>query len=450
MKKSDLIKKANSIVPTKQQLEFADMEFIGLIHYGMNTYTNSEEGTGREPAKYFNPPLLDVPQWVTTVKNAGMKGLILTCKHSDGFCIWPSKYTDHTVANSPWLDGKGDLVKMVSDECRKQGIKFGIYITPKDKHEETFGTDEYNVFFKNILTELLTNYGDIFCVWFPRDTNTDFHYDWASYYETIRALQPNAVICSCGPDFRWVGNKGNVTRSQEWSVVPYDLLNNAPLQKLVEPDLGSLKKIKKAKELVWLPPVTLASIRPRWFYHKDDEPDLKYLSKILDIYFRSIGNNGTMILSIPPSHQGFIEKKDVDSLTTLGAQLKIEFKNNVAADGEFSSDHQRDELHNPNMIKTEKGFWHSGEIKKKAVLEVDMGEVKFINKVVLGENTATGQQIEKFNIYYFFDKKWKKIYSGNTIGRKKICNLPEMNARRLRLEIVEAREFATIKTFEVY
>ena len=149
MKSSDLIKKANSIVPSKQQLNFADMEFIGLIHFGMNTYTNSEEGTGREPAKYFNPPEIDVAQWVRTVKNAGMKGLILTCKHSDGFCIWPSKYTDHTVKNSPWLDGEGDLVKMVSDECRLQGLKFGIYITPQDKHEKTFGTEEYNTFFNN-------------------------------------------------------------------------------------------------------------------------------------------------------------------------------------------------------------------------------------------------------------------------------------------------------------
>ncbi len=450
MRNSDVIKRANSIVPSRQQLEFADMEFIGLIHYGMNTYTNSEEGTGREPAKYFNPPELDVAQWVRTVKNAGMKGLILTCKHSDGFCIWPSKFTDHTVASSPWLDGKGDLVKMVSDECKKEGIKFGIYITPQDKHEKAFGTEEYNTFFVNQLTELLTNYGEIFCVWFPRDTKTDFRYNWELYYKTVRELQPDAVICSCGPDFRWVGNKGNVSRSEEWSVVPYDLLNNAPLQKLVEPDLGSRRKIKKAKELVWLPPVTMTSIRPRWFYHKEEETDLKLLSNILDIYFRSVGNNGTMILSIPPSHLGCIDKKDVDSLTTLGAQLSIEFKNNHAENGEFSSENERDELHCANMIKAEKGYWHSGEVKKKAVLEVDMGEVKFINKVVLGENTATGQQIEKFNLYYFFDGKWKKIYSGNTIGRKKICNLPEMNARRLRLEIVKTREFATIKTFEVY
>lgn len=450
MKKTELIKKANSIVPSKQQLAFADMEFIGLIHYGMNTYTNSEEGTGREPEKYFNPPELDVKQWVTTLKTAGMKGLILTVKHADGFCIWPSQFTEHTVKNSPWLDGEGDLVKMVSDECREQGLKFGIYINPQDKHEKTFGTEEYNTFFKNILTELLTNYGEIFCVWFPRDTTTDFHYNWASYYETIRELQPEAVICSCGPDFRWVGNKGNVSRSQEWSVVPYDLLNNAPLQKLVEPDLGSLKKLKKAKELVWLPPVTMTSIRPRWFYHQEDATDLKMLSNILDIYFRSVGNNGTMILSIPPSHLGVIDKKDVESLRTLGAQLSIEFKTNHAENGEFTATNERDELHSANMVKNDNGYWHSGEVSKKATIEVDMGEVKFINKIVLGENTATGQQIEKFNLYYFFDKKWKKIYSGNTIGRKKICNLPEMNARRIRLEIVKTREFATIKTFEVY
>ncbi len=450
MKKSEIIKKANSIVPSRRQIEFVDMEFIGLIHFGMNTYTNSEEGTGREPGRYFAPPAVDAQQWVQTLKSAGMKGLILTCKHSDGFCIWQSEYTDHCMKTSPYLDGKGDIVKAVSDECKKQGLKFGIYISPQDKHEKTFGTNEYNTFFNNQLTELLTNYGDIFCVWFPRDTKTDFQYNWEMFYKTVRKYQPEASICSCGPDFRWVGNSGNIKRSEEWSVVPYDLLNNAPLQKLVEPDLGSVKKLKKAKELVWLPPVTMTSIRPRWFFHKEEETDLKLLSKILDIYFRSVGNNGTMILSIPPSHMGVIDRKDVESLRTLGAQLKLEFKENHAKDGVFTASHTRDEMHKAETIKLPNGYWHSGEASKKITLEVDMGEVKFINKVVLGENISTGQQIEKFNLYYFFDGKWKKIYSGNTIGRKKICDVSEMNARRIRLEIVKTREFATIKTFEVY
>lgn len=450
MKDNELLQRANRTVPSKNQLAFTELEFSAFIHFGMNTFTNSEQGTGREPEKYFNPPEVDAEQWVKAIKTAGMKGLILTCKYSDGFCLWPSAYTSHSVINSPWLEGKGDVVKLVSDECRKQGIKFGIYLSPLDRHEESFGSESYNDFFVSQLKELLSDYGEIYCVWFPRDNESGFHYDWERYYKTVRELQPGAVICDCGPDIRWVGNLGGVSRSEEWNAVPFDLLNNAPVQKLVQPDLGSRKKIKKAKELVWYPPVTYVSLRPGWFYHKEEETSLKMLSKILDIYFRSVGNNGSMVLNIPPSHTGKIEKKDLDSLVTLGAQLKIEFKHNYALEGTFEAEKERDELHTAAMINEENGYWHSGEFDKKTSITLDLGKVQFINKVVLGENEATGQQIEKFNILYFFDNKWRKIYSGNTIGRKKICNLPPMNARRLRLDIIKTRGFATIKKFEVY
>lgn len=450
MKDSELIKKANSIVPSKAQLDFCDLEFIALVPYGMNTYTNSEEGTGREPEKYFNPPELDAAQWVKTIKNAGMKALILTCKYSDGFCLWPSEYTEFSVKNSPWLDGAGDVVRLVSDECRKENLKFGIYVSPYDMHEESFGTEKYNEFFINQLKELLTNYGDICCVWLPRDNKSSFRYNWAAYYQTIRDLQPDAVICDCGPDIRWVGNNGGFARKQEWNVVPYNLLNNAPVSRLVEQDLGSRKKIKKAEELVWFPPLTYASIRRGRFFHEEESTDIKMLSNILDIYFRSVGNNGMFALSIPPSHLGRIDPADVDSLTTLGIQLGLEFRENFAENGEFTASSERDELHSAKMAGNEKSYWASSEGDDKITLTLDMGKVNFINKIVLGENVATGQQIEKFNLYYYFDKKWNKIYSGKTIGRKKICNLDPMNARRIKLEIKKTRGFATIKTFEVY
>ncbi len=450
MRDSELIKRANSIVPSKAQLEFCDLDFIALITYGMNTYTNSEVGTGREPEKYFNPPELDVAQWVRTVKSAGMNALVLTCKYSDGFCLWPSESTDYSVKNSPWLDGEGDIVKLVADECRKENLKFGVYISPYDMHEKTFGTEKYNKVFIKQLRELLTDYGDICCVWLPRDTKTDFHYDWASYYQTIRKLQPEAVIIECGPDIRWVGSSGSFARSEEWNVVPYNLLNNAPVKRLVEQDLGSRRVIKKAKELVWYPPITSASIRKGWFYHQEEGSDLKMLSNILDIYFNSAGNNGMFALSIPPSHLGTIDQADVDALITVGAQLGLEFRENFAAGCKFTASSERDELHSAKMAGSDKSYWASSENDKKITLTLDMEKVNFINKVVLCENIATGQQIEKFNLYYFFDGKWKKIYSGKTVGRKKVCNLPPMNARRIKLEIKKTRGFATIKSFEVY
>ena len=236
---ADYIEKANRIVPSKAQLDFMNTEFIAFIHFGMNTFCNTEWGTGREPEKYFKPADFSAKQWVSTVKTAKMRGIVLTCKYSDGFCLWPSKYTEHSVKNSPWKDGEGDLVKELAEECNEQGIKFGIYLSPYDMHEESFGTEKYNDFFVNQLTELCTGYGDIFCVWFERDNSGKQNYDWQRYYDTGRKYQPNAVICNCGPDIRWCGNHVGVSRSSEWSVVPKELINNAPSKKLVEPDLGS-------------------------------------------------------------------------------------------------------------------------------------------------------------------------------------------------------------------
>ncbi|MBQ7595601.1 MAG: discoidin domain-containing protein, partial [Clostridia bacterium] len=283
-----------------------------------------------------------------------------------------------------------------------------------------------------------------------KNSGFEYKYNWQRYYETVRALQPDAVICDCGPDIRWVGHNGGVARKEEWSVVPYTLLNNAPVSRLVEPDLGSLKKLKKVKELVWYPPITYIPLRRGFYYHKQDETNLKMLSNILDVYFRSVGNNGVFVLCIAPTFLGDIDEKDVTSLRTLGAQLKVEFKDNLATEGTFSSDNEKDEAHSAKALNDENGYWHSGDISKNISITLDMGKVHFINKIVLGENIKTGQQIEKFTLSYFFDGKWRKIYSGNTVGRKKICLIAPTNARRIRLDIKETRGFATLKTFEVY
>lgn len=444
------IKKANAVVPSKAQLDFMDTEFIAFIHYGMNTFTNNEWGTGREPEKYFKPAEFSAKQWVKGIKSAGMRGLVLTCKFSDGFCLWPSAYTEHSVKNSPWRDGEGDMVKELSDECRNEGIKFGIYVSPYDMFEPTFGTEAYNDFFVNQLTELCTNYGDIFCVWFERDESGKQKYDWERYYKTIRELQPNAMICNCGPDIRWCGNHSGIGRLSEWSVVPKNLINDAPSALLVETDLGSRKKIKKAKELVWYPAIMDMKMRPGWFFHDHETPNLKVLSSAVMCYFKSVGNNGTFILNVSPSHTGRIDKKDLEQLITLGAQLELEFKQNFTEGAEFTSNGCSDELHSEKFINSGKSYFKSAPGNRKTVITVDMKEVRSIDKIVLAENIATGQQIEKFSLYYYYDKKWHKIQKGTTIGRKKICLVHPMEARRIKLVIEKTREFATISEFKVY
>lgn len=450
MAKQNYIDKANAVVPSKAQLDFMNTEFIAFIHYGMNTFCNTEWGSGREPEKYFTPADFSAKQWVVAVKAAKMKGLILTCKFSDGFCLWPSKYTDHSVKNSPWLDGNGDMVKMLADECREQGLKFGIYLSPYDMHEETFGTEKYNNYFVNQLTELCTDYGDIFCVWFERDNSGRQNYDWERYYKTIRNLQPDAMICNCGPDIRWCGNHTGVGRSSEWSVVPKALINDAPPEKLVQPDLGSRSKIRNADELVWYPAVMDMSMRPGWFYHETENISVKVLSKALEAYFKSVGNNGTFILNIAPSHSGKIDKDDLEHLVTLGAQLDLEFKENFAEGREITASNHFDDLHSEKFINSGKSYYQTAEGSHKATITVDMGEVRSIDKIVLAEHIETGQQVEKFKIFYFFNKRWRKIYTGTTIGRKKICLLPPMDARRIKIVIEKTRKFATISEIGIY
>lgn len=450
MANQNFIEKANSVVPSKQQLAFMDTEFIAFVHYGMNTFCNTEWGSGREPVKYFNPADFKPTQWVKAIKAAKMRGLVLTCKFSDGFCLWPSKYTEHSVKNAPWLDGKGDIVHDLMVACRAEGLKFGIYLSPYDMHEPTFGTDAYNDFFVNQLTELCTNYGDIFCVWFERDNSGKQNYDWERYYKTIRKLQPDAMICNCGPDIRWCGNHTGVGRSSEWSVVPKELINDAAPEKLVEPDLGSRRKIKHADELVWFPMIMDLTMRPGWFFHDTDTPNLNVLSKALETYFKSVGNNGTFILNVAPSHSGKIERADLEQLVTIGAQLELEFREDFTEGCKFVATNARDDLHSADFINSGKSCFRTVDNPRKTTITVDMGEVKSINKIVLAENIKTGQQVEKFKLYYYFNKRWHKIYQGGTIGRKKVCLLEPMDARRIKLVIEKTRKFATISEFRVY
>ncbi|HRT82930.1 MAG TPA: alpha-L-fucosidase, partial [Oscillospiraceae bacterium] len=337
-------------MPSERQLKWQELEFYAFVHFGMNTFTNSEWGPGFDPPELFNPTKLDARQWVSTFKAAGMRAVILTAKHHDGFCLWPSAYTDYSVKYSPWKDGEGDVVKELSDACREYGLKFGFYLSPWDRHDARYGEGEaYNKYFRNQLTELLTHYGDVFCVWFDgacgegkKGRKQD--YDWQSYYELIRELQPEAVISIMGPDVRWIGNEAGVTRKSEWSVVPYyysnaDLIAAQSQQSKDKPtkeinhtnlDLGSRRAIKNVEKLIWYPAEVDVSIRKSWFYHQNDDITVKPLSKLLDIYYSSVGGNAALLLNVPPNKEGLLAQRDVDVLIAMGAQLAIDFNENLA------------------------------------------------------------------------------------------------------------------------
>ena len=283
-----------------RQLEFMELEYYNFIHFGMNTMTNREWGDGTEKLSFFNPKKLDTDQWCSVLKATGSKGIIITAKHHDGFCLFDTKYTDHNVMNTPF--GK-DIVKMLSESCKKYGLKLGIYLSPWDRHEKTYGSEEYNDFFVAQLTELCANYGDIFCFWFDGACGEGKNgkkqvYDWNSYFDVIRELQPNAVINICGPDVRWCGNEAGKSRESEWSVVPYYVSNqdyvaehsqqedNPEFAKRVEAttqDLGSRKAIEGCNHFIWYPAEVDVSIRPGWFYHKREDFKVKSLKKLMHI-----------------------------------------------------------------------------------------------------------------------------------------------------------------------
>lgn len=471
-KTADFVKYAASIVPTERQIKWQETEFYSFIHFGINTFTNSEWGNDNEDPELFNPEKLDCRQWAKVCQLAGMKGLILTAKHHDGFCLWPSAYTDHSVRSSKWKDGKGDVVAECAKACKEFGLKFGVYLSPWDRHEPTYGSgDAYNKFFKNQLRELLTAYGDLFCVWFDGACGEGPNgkvqqYDWEGYYKLIRELQPNAAISISGPDVRWCGNEAGVCRSSEWSVVPYwhsnsELIAAASQHDVSKPprkinptalDLGSRKAIKKCNKLIWYPAEVDVSIRKGWFYHPEEDYSVKPLSKLMEIYYNSVGANASFLLNIPPTTEGKIHEKDIETLLSMGAQLEIDFNENLADDSVMTDSQHLDEKHTGQMALSHdpEDYWHSGDNPEGAELILDLGDEYDIDKIVLGEHIRTGQQVEKFTLYAQLNGKWKKLAAETTIGYKRICRFKEIRVRYFKLVIEKARCFATISKFEAY
>lgn len=345
------------IRPSKRQIEIQKLGFYAFFHFTINTFTGKEWGNGQESPSLFNPKEMDADQWVSAIKAAGMKGAILTCKHHDGFCLWPSKYTEHSVKASPYKNGQGDIVREVSEACRRHGITFGVYLSPWDRNQETYGQGTaYNDYFVNQLTELLTQYGELFCVWFDGACGEGKNgkkqdYDWDRYYKTIRKYQPNACISVTGPDVRWCGNEAGDTRESEWSVVPAAMSmaekiaeasqqedNTEFREKTIssmEQDLGSRERLKNEEKLIWYPAEVDVSIRPGWFYHKEEDTKVRSLENLVDIYEKSVGGNATLLLNIPPMPNGKLNETDVMRLKELGEFLQKKYEINLAKDAEI-------------------------------------------------------------------------------------------------------------------
>ena len=432
---------AARLVPTPQQYAWQQMELTAFLHFGINTFTGREWGDGKEDPALFNPSELDAGQWVKSLKNAGFKMVILTAKHHDGFCLWPTATTKHSVASSPWKNGQGDVVKELRKACDKYDMKFGVYLSPWDRNAECYGdSPRYNEFFVRQLTELLTNYGEVHEVWFDGANGEGPNgkkqiYDWDAFYKTIQRLQPKAVMAIMGDDVRWVGNEKGIGRETEWTatvltpgIYTRSQENNKRLGVFGKAeDLGSRKILEKATELFWYPSEVDVSIRPGWFYHAEEDGKVKSLKHLSDIYFQSVGYNSVLLLNIPPDRRGLIHEADIKRLKEFA-----DYRQQTFAD---------------NRVKNGRKYWSTTSGGEAVYALKSKSE---INLVMLQEDITKGQRVEAFTVEALTDNGWKEVGKGTTIGYKRMLRFPAVNANKLRVRIDECRLTAYVSQVAAY
>lgn len=458
------VRLAARVVPSPRQLAWQQMEFTCFICYGINTFTNKEWGTGKEDPRLFDPPSLDARQWVRVAQENGMKMVLLTCKHHDGFCLWPSAYTDFSVASSPWKEGKGDLVREVAEACREYGLKFAVYLSPWDMNHPDYGTEAYNDYFVNQLAELLTRYGTVAEVWFDGACGEGPNgkkqvYDFKRYYETIRRLQPEAVIAVMGPDVRWVGTESGYGRDTEWSVIPASSKNLneiaassqqksgagtfLPEGSRMKSDLGSRALLKESKGVIWYPSEVDVSIRPGWYYHPEQDSLVKSPQKLIDIYYSSIGKNSLLLLNLPPDTRGLIHENDVCNLREMQRILRETFSRNLVKEAGATS-FPKENLTDGTLTT----FWEGGFGKNR--LEIEFPAETEFDRLLLQENITRGQRIESFSVECLLAGKWQTVFCGTTVGYKRIARFSPVKTNRVRIWIGEFRDTPQIAELGLY
>lgn len=421
-------------LPTPEQMAWQRHEFIAFAHFGVNTFTDREWGDGQEDPALFNPTDFDARQWATVLKDAGIKLLILTAKHHDGFCLWPSKFTEHCVRNSPWRGGKGDVVREVVEALREQQIRVGLYLSPWDRNQPTYGdSPKYNEYFRNQLRELLTQYGAVDEVWFdgacgegPNGKKQE--YDWPSYFALIRELQPKALIAISGPDIRWVGNESGVARENESSVV---LRDGQP---------------------VWYPAECDVSIRPGWFYHPAEDTKVKSLATLADIYFKSVGRNSVLLINIPPDRRGRIADPDAVRLRELGAFIRQLHATDFAAGAALSASSRREPAGHERHLADRRldTAWSPAGDQTAGQVEVDLGQARTFNVARLQEDIAQGERVQAYRVEALEGDQWRTLTAGKVIGHQQLRRFPSVTAQRVRLVIEKASAPPALSEFGLH
>ncbi len=448
-------------LPSERQLAWHEMEYYMFVHFTVNTFTDKEWGYGDESPEIFNPSELDCRQWARVAKEAGMKGIIITAKHHDGFCLWPSEYTEHSVKNSPWRNGKGDVLRELREACDEYGLKMGVYLSPWDRNSTVYATQEYLTYYRNQLRELLTNYGEIFEVWFDganggdgyyggaretRRIDNRTYYDWPNTIQIVRELQPGAVMFSdAGPDVRWVGNERGIGSLTNWCLLNRDdMYPGGPFAKI----LGQGHEDGK----YWVPAEVDVSIRPGWFWHPIEDTLVKSPEKLLDIYYSSVGRNCNLLLNVPPDNRGLIHENDVKALLGFRKLLDEEFANELARGKKVTASDSRGRKFSPSNVNdgNPDTYWAARDGVTSAELIIDLGKETEVNRILLQEYIRLGQRVQEFRVEAFSGGEWINLLEGTTIGYKIIRKFPAVKASKIRVSILKSKACPVISNIELY
>lgn len=439
-------------VPAKQQLQWHQMEFYLFTHFGPNTFTSKEWGEGTEAEDLFNPGNMDVRQWCRIAKQAGAKGIIITAKHHDGFCLWPSKFSNHTVRESKWKDGKGDVLKELSAACTEYDLKFGVYLSPWDRNHPDYGTPKYNEVFVNMIKEVFTNYGPVWEFWWDGANGEGPNgkkqvYDWNLFTKTVRQISPQTVIFSdIGPDIRWVGNERGIAGKTNWNLLDttgFKRGEGAPPNDTLSQGNMNGKN--------WIPAECDVSIRPGWFYHTEEDDKVKNPQQLFQLYLQSVGRGANLLLNVPPDRHGLINANDSAALIDFARLKSFQFNNNLAKNGvayfiPHNGSRPAPKLKDGNIRSSEKITFPALN-----AMGIAFKTSQVINCVVLKEDLTTGQQCKKFKLQLLDEKRrLVKEIEGTTIGNKRILTFPSLAVSFVNLRVTEQKSSTAVSEIELY
>jgi alpha-L-fucosidase len=448
-------------VPSESQLAWHEMEYYMFVHFTVNTFTDKEWGYGDEKEAVFNPTELDCNQWAKVASDAGMKGIIITAKHHDGFCLWPSKLTEHSVRNSPWKDGNGDVIMELRQACDEYGLMMGVYLSPWDRNSSVYGTPEYLPYYRGQLTELLTGYGDIFEVWFDganggdgyyggaretRKIDNKTYYDWLFTHVIVKELQPDAVIFSdAGPDVRWVGNEKGMGSTTNWCLLNKDDMYPGG-------DFAGMLGEGHEDGKYWVPAEVDVSVRPGWFWHESQDSLVRSPENLLELYYSSVGRNSNLLLNVPPDKRGLLNEKDVESLMAFKELLDKEFETDLAKGMKVAASDSRGKDFKPSNVVdgNPDTYWTTKDDITTSELIIDLGAGTEVNRIILQEYIRLGQRVQGFKVEALVDGEWTQLIEGTTIGNKVIRKFPVTETSKIKVTITKSKACPVISNIELY